>query len=89
MKSIALIFTFFVICQLSAQQIELNQPVTIDESGSFGDSSAILDIQSTTKGLLIPRMDSMQRKNIANPAEGLLVYDLNTFGFWYFQNSLC
>jgi hypothetical protein len=32
-------------------------------------------------------MDSMQRKNIANPAEGLLVYDLNSFGFWYYQNG--
>lgn len=36
--------------------------------------SAQLDIVSTTKGLLIPRMTSAQRIGIASPAEGLLVY---------------
>src|SRR5688572_22605305 len=36
--------------------------------------SAQLDIVSTTKGLLIPRMTSAQRTGIASPAEGLLVY---------------
>jgi hypothetical protein len=47
------------------------------------DASAALDIVSTDKGLLIPRMDSTARKAIANPAMGLMVYDNTTNGFWF------
>jgi hypothetical protein len=39
------------------------------------DGSAALDITSTNKGLLIPRMDINSINAIANPARGLLVYD--------------
>jgi hypothetical protein len=38
------------------------------------DASAQLDISSTGKGLLIPRMTSVQRIAISTPAEGLMVY---------------
>lgn len=37
--------------------------------------SAALDIESTNKGILIPRMTTVQKIAIATPAEGLLVYD--------------
>ncbi|MEO6961481.1 MAG: tail fiber domain-containing protein [Puia sp.] len=39
------------------------------------NSSARLDITGVGKGLLIPRMDSLSIRSIANPANGLLVYD--------------
>lgn len=44
-------------------------------------ASSILDLTSTTLGLLLPRMTTTQRNAIASPAAGLLVYDitLNTF----------
>jgi hypothetical protein len=38
-------------------------------------ASAILDITSTTKGFLPPRMTTTQRNAITSPAEGLIVYD--------------
>ena len=38
------------------------------------DASAALDISSTTKGLLIPRMTNAQRQAISNPAAGLQVF---------------
>jgi len=38
------------------------------------DASSALDITSTTKGLLIPRMTNAQRKAISNPAAGLQVF---------------
>ena len=59
------------------------------QSGSVGigttnpNSSAALDIQSTTKGMLIPRMTSVQRNLIPTPAAGLLVYDNTTNSFWF------
>ncbi len=37
------------------------------------NSSAMLDVNSTTKGLLPPRMSSSQRDAIASPAEGLMI----------------
>jgi hypothetical protein len=47
------------------------------------NSSAVLDIQSTNKGMLIPRMTSAQRNLISSPATGLLIFDSNTGSFWF------
>ena len=65
------------------------QPVT-DETGDVGigttvtDQSALLDMVSTDKGILIPRMNTVQRDLIATPAEGLMIYntDDNSFQVW-------
>lgn len=42
------------------------------------DSSSILDLVSSTKGLLPPRMTSQQRDLISNPATGLIIFNTNT-----------
>lgn len=42
------------------------------------DPSSLLDLYSTEKGLLIPRMTTVQRDLINNPATGLLIYNLTT-----------
>ncbi|MBC7935548.1 MAG: hypothetical protein H7Y86_09385 [Rhizobacter sp.] len=47
------------------------------------DNSAIVDIQSTTKGMLIPRMTSSQRAAISPAPAGLLVFDNSTGSFWF------
>ena len=49
--------------------------------------SAQLDIKSSSKGLLIPRMTSTQRKAIATPADGLMVYDSSSANYWYYQKN--
>lgn len=59
------------------------QGVSVNGTGAAPDTSAMLDIQSTAKGVLIPRMTSAQRTGIALPAIGLLVYDTNSGSFWY------
>jgi hypothetical protein len=52
------------------------------------DGSAALDITSTTKGLLIPRMTTAQRDLISLPATGLMVYQTDgTTGFYYYNGS--
>jgi hypothetical protein len=48
------------------------------------DPSAILDVSSTTKGFLIPRMTTAQRNAIVSPSQGLTVYDLNNQKSWIF-----
>ena len=51
------------------------------------NNSAILDISSTDKGLLIPRMTSAQRIAIASPAKGLLVYQTQAPEGFYYNNG--
>ena len=49
-------------------------------------SSAALEIANTGKGILIPRMTQTQRGNIISPATGLLIYQTDqTGGFYYFD----
>ncbi len=52
------------------------------------DASAVLELNSTTKGFLIPRMTEAQRDAIAAPAESLLVYctDCANRAFYYYNS---
>ncbi len=61
--------------------------VGINEDNSQPDASALLDIKSNDKGILIPRMTTAQRTAINNPAEGLMVYDTDTKSFWYYSTT--
>ncbi|HLN56818.1 MAG TPA: hypothetical protein VK207_12530, partial [Bacteroidales bacterium] len=47
--------------------------------------SSILELRSTARGFLAPRMTTAQRLAIVNKANGLLVYDTDTKSFWYFD----
>ncbi|MFD0964582.1 hypothetical protein [Pseudofulvibacter geojedonensis] len=52
------------------------------------DASSILDIESTTQGMLTPRMNQAQRNAIVSPATGLLIYQTNnTPGFYYYNGT--
>ena len=52
------------------------------------DPSAQLEVSSTSKGFLVPRMTSSQRTGISNPANGLLVYQTDApIGFYYFTQG--
>ncbi|WP_316820730.1 hypothetical protein [Pedobacter gandavensis] len=52
------------------------------------DASAQLEVLSTSKGLLIPRLSLIQREGINNPANGLLIYQTNNLpGFYYYNNG--
>jgi BclB C-terminal domain-containing protein len=52
------------------------------------NASSQLEVVSTTKGMLIPRMTEAQKNAISSPATGLLVYQTNnTAGFWYYDGS--
>jgi trimeric autotransporter adhesin len=56
--------------------------------GALPDSSAIFQVQSTSKGMLVPRMPSAFKDAIAGPATGLLIYQTDgDKGFWYFDGS--
>lgn len=62
------------------------QGVAINPDGSVAHESAMLDVKSTSKGLLLPRMTQSQRNAIATPAYGLMIYQTdNNPGFYYFD----
>lgn len=70
------------------------QTNTFPATGSAGigtttpNASSLLDITSTTKGMLAPRMTKTQRDAIATPATGLLIFQTNsTPGFYYYTGS--
>lgn len=53
------------------------------------DSSAILELQSSDKGLLIPRTDTLTVNNApGNPATGLLIYQSTDNIFYYFDGTI-
>jgi len=59
-------------------------PLSINENGNAPESSAILDIQSTSKGILIPRMNSINQSSLQNPSLGLLIFnsDHKLYNYW-------
>ena len=50
-------------------------------------ASSILELASTTKGFLAPRMTTAQKNAIATPAAGLLVYDTDLDGYYYYEGG--
>ena len=60
--------------------------VTDDNTYVAGQASSVLDVKSTAKGFLAPRMTAAQRAAIASPTEGLLVYQTDgAKGFYYYS----
>lgn len=51
------------------------------------DNSAILDLSSSDKGLLLPRMSLQERTEIKEPAKGLMVYQTNFMSGLYIYNG--
>ncbi len=80
---------------LLLSQVKLSaQTNTFPTTGSAGVgtttpvSSAILELQTTSQGLLAPRMTKAQRDAIIAPATGLLIFQTNsTPGFYYYSGA--
>ena len=65
----------------------LAQSLAINTDGSAAHASAMLDVKSTNKGLLIPRVSTAQRTAIATPASGLQVYDTDLNLLYLYNGS--
>ncbi len=86
MKKIAFMLIALSFCITS--NVWAQEGVAINTTGADPDNSAMLDIVSTTKGLLIPRMTQTQRNAISNPATGLMIYQTdNTPGYYFYNGS--
>lgn len=82
------IIAVFVITSLFAAELNA-QSLAVNTDGSSANASALVDIKSTNKGMLIPRMSKAQKALIASPAAGLLVFQNSpdSIGFHYYDGS--
>lgn len=55
--------------------------------GTVPNSTAMLDVSSSTRGFLPPRMTEAQRNAIVNPAEGLTIYNSSTKKMNYYDGT--
>jgi hypothetical protein len=64
-----------------------SQSLAINTDGSTANASAMLDVKSTLKGMLIPRMSRTERNAIAFPATGLMIFQNgpDSIGFYYYN----
>ena len=73
---------------LSAASLFAQNPgVIITEDGADPHPTSILDVKSSTQGLLIPRMTTLEKHAIVNPANSLMVYDLDLKAFSYYRTD--
>lgn len=80
MKKNILLFSFILFTTTLFAQVGIG--TTAPAAG------AALDVTSTTKGILVPRMTQAQRNLIASPATSLLIYQTDaTPGFYYYNGS--
>lgn len=64
-----------------------SQNMAINATGNLPAASAILDVSSTSMGMLTPRMTTTQRTAINAPAVGLLVYDTDLSRFHFYNGA--
>lgn len=79
------VILLFVIFFLNINYV-FPQGVGINETAESPDPSAMLDVKSLDKGILVPRMTLEQRDLIGSPAQGLLIYQTDgEAGYYYFK----
>ena len=72
-----LLIHLLALLSLSLLSLPAVSQVAINVDGSPPDNSAMLDVKSSAKGVLLPRMTSVEAYAIVNPAPGLLIYCTN------------
>ncbi len=72
---------FFSLNHISAQSVGVNS------DGSSPDASAMLDVKSANKGILVPRTDTAIVNALGTPADGLLIYNTSDKQFYFYTGS--
>ena len=93
MKNVTKLFSIFILIAFGG--ILFAQSVAINNDGSSADASAILDVKSTNKGFLPPRIaltGTTDASTISSPVAGLLIYNTSntndvTPGYYYYGGS--
>lgn len=83
MKKITLLSAAF----LFTVNLVFPQGTAINTTGAAADQSALLDLSSTTKGIVIPRMTTAQRNAIVSPVNGLMIFNTDCNNFSYYNGA--
>jgi hypothetical protein len=67
--------------------LHLSAQIGINDDGSLPDNSAMLDVKAIDRGMLIPRISTAYRNMIPSPATGLLIYNITTNHFDYYNGT--
>jgi len=81
------IVIFLLIQSVWLPKICYPQNVSVSESGQDPDPSAALDVISTNKGVLLPRLTTEERNQIVDPAEALIIFNTDNNCFQVFINN--
>jgi sugar lactone lactonase YvrE len=88
MKKFFISVGLFIVAFCTSPRPAMSQNVGITGNGAMPEASALLDIKSADKGILLPRMTAGQRSAILNPAKGLLVFQTDgSAGFYYYNGQ--
>lgn len=87
------IFPFLILLSIFAiSNIANAQQVIVTDDAEYATpaSGAVLDVNSTTKGFVVPRMTTAQRTTLGNtiPVNGVVVYDTDLKSFWYWDTDI-
>ncbi|NOY51098.1 MAG: hypothetical protein GXO88_11125 [Chlorobi bacterium] len=84
-------FVFLLVLWLVGFSPSLAAQVSINESGAAANSKSMLDISSSTKGLLVPRMTTAQKTTFASglgtTEKGMMVYDTDMGKYYFWDGS--
>ena len=85
MPRVGVVLALFII--VSNQTLNAQTDVKIGNSPGNKTPSAVLELESTTKGFLLPRMTAAQMNAISSPANGLAVYNLDVQCTFLYRGS--
>ncbi|MEI6884878.1 MAG: hypothetical protein WCO02_10345 [Bacteroidota bacterium] len=79
-----ILIVFMAVRLASAQQV-----IVTDDAAYAGATGAMLDVKSTTKGFIVPRMTTAQKTTLGgtSPVNGVIIYDTDLKSFYYWENS--
>ncbi|MDY0314433.1 MAG: hypothetical protein RBR32_05090, partial [Bacteroidales bacterium] len=80
-------FFLFVLFAIFSVNLFSQENVSVSDVPHNPDPSSVLDVYSKEKGFLIPRMTSVERMAIVNPADGLLVFDTDSACVIFYRAS--
>ena len=87
MKAKIIISIAFLLLLLNGITSTAQNIAITDDDGYNADNSAMLDVKSTNKGVLLPRLTTGQRNAVINPATGLLVFDTDENNFYFYDGT--
>jgi Chaperone of endosialidase/Head domain of trimeric autotransporter adhesin len=80
-------YVLTVVLLLFATSGLYSQGLAVNTDGSTANTSSLLDVKSINRGVLLPRMTTVQRDVILTPATGLIVFNTSTNEFNYYDGS--